>query len=128
MGSSAESPDDLPEINIESEAFVSWRQMTCEGGCKQGETICKEMELQQSSNGLSKPLVMDTLADIEDSEKNEDLRMPRDFQNHSFGARTNHMSFDRVGPQFVGLSMSKPTVGSWKRLKRLARYITRERN
>ena len=120
--------DDLQEISILNRK-LRWvgNQMTYEAGTKHGEIICDEMGLHQSSKGLSKRVVKETLADIKDPENNEELQMPEDRRYRAIGARKNYLSSDRIDLQFAGKdarrSMSKPTNGSWKRLKRLARYI-----
>ena len=114
--------DDLLEISILNRK-LKWvgNQMTYEADMKHAEIICDEMGLHQSSNGLSKPVVKETLADIEDPENNEELQMPEDRRYRATGARTNYLSSDRIDLQFAAnqacRSTSKPTNGELEALE-----------
>jgi hypothetical protein len=120
--------DDLKEISILNRR-LTWTGdvMTYEADIKHGEIICEELGLQRHSNGLTKSVVRETIEDIENGEDNEELDAAGTRKYRGVAARANYLAQDRVDVQFatkeVCRSMSKPTKGSWKKLKRLARYV-----
>lgn len=121
-------PGDLQEITILNRR-LTWvgDVMTYEADPKHGEIICDELGLQRNSNGLVKAVVRETLEDIENLEDAEELNVSDGRRYRGITARANYLAQDRADLQYATKdacrSMSKPTIGSWKRLKRLARYI-----
>ena len=59
--------------------------------------------------------------------KDEELDFERGPKFRRIGARANYLAQDRPDIMYsvkeICRQMSKPTVGGWKRMKRLARYL-----
>ena len=89
---------------------------------RHAELIVKELGLD-TANGLSTP--GDKLRDGEIDETELDPQKATRYRQ--IGARANYLALDRPDIMFavkeVCRSMSKPTVSSWNKLKKLGRYL-----
>jgi hypothetical protein len=119
-------PGDCHEITILGRRLV-WKgsEMRYEADPKHVEMICTELGLEANSKGLEKPCVRDESINQPGSDEPLDPLMATRFR--AMAARANFLALDRPDIQFgvkeVCRDMSAPTMASWGKLKRLARYL-----
>lgn len=119
-------PGDTKEITILGRRLL-WAQggISYEADPEHARRVIADMGLGVSSNGLDKPCVRETAADVEQGAEELDAAEATMFR--SIAARVNYLALDRPDLQFAAKEvcrlMSRPTRGCWARLKRIARYL-----
>ena len=118
--------DDMKEISILGRKLV-WTTggIVSEADPAHVKKIIEELGLHPSSNGLEKPCVRETLAEIEQG--TDELEPCHTTRFRSIAARVNYLSLDRPDLQFAAKELcrmiARPTTGCWRKLKRLERYL-----
>ena len=118
--------DDMKEISIPGRKLV-WTTggIVYEADPAHAKKIILELGLHPSSNGLEKPCVRETLAEI--GQGTDELEPCDATRFRSVAACVNYLSSDRPDLPFsakeVCRMMARPTTGCWGELKRLARYL-----
>jgi hypothetical protein len=118
--------DDLKEIILLGRQ-LRWRggSIEYEADPKHAEEIIKRVGLELNSKGLDTPFVKVTLEDLE--EESEALSKEESTEFRALAATANYLAQDRVDMQFAAKEicrdMASPTLKSWGKLKRLARYL-----
>jgi hypothetical protein len=89
------------------------------------QLLCDEFGLQQSSKGLDSPFSKEDGKALQGDD--EELESGEATKFRAMAARASYIAQDRVDVMFaskeVCRDMSRPTVGSMRKLKRLARYL-----
>ena len=122
---------DAKELRILNR-IVRWTHegIEYEADQRHAEIIVKEMGLETASS-VNSPGIKDTSAGkvICGSTQHSERELSPEFATkyRQLGARANYLATDRIDISFAAKEicrdMSKPTEGSWARLKRLARYL-----
>ena len=121
-----DEPEDDKDIVILNRRLV-WKAdaLEYEADPKHVWLIAEALGLNGVSNGLEMPIAREE----KDHEKcdEEKLDKTKATQYRAIAARANYLAQDRFDIQFAAKQicreMSSPTVGSWRRLKRLGRYL-----
>jgi hypothetical protein len=98
-----------------------------EADMKHAKVICEEMGLDASSRGLTTATVKETREEVEEWMAEELLGKSEATRFRGLAARSNYLAQDRMDLQYAAKElcreMSGPKPSSWKKLKRLARYL-----
>lgn len=117
---------DSKTIRILNRALV-WNDdgITYEGDDKHAKTIVRELGLRPDSNGIDVPM------DRDDAREDETTALDDEHARRyrRLAATVDFMAQDRPDLQLpasiLGRSMSRPTEGSWARLKKVGRYLVK---
>ena len=115
--------DDREATTLNRKLCYGEKAITYEADPTHVKLICEALGLNEDSNGLVAPIGKDTKYESDDVELGKaEARLFR-----ATAARANFLAIDRPDIQYatkeICRDMSRPKVGSWKRLKRLARYL-----
>ena len=92
---------------------------------KHAKILCNELGLADESNGLGLPIVKETLEDLQADD--DALNGIETTRFRGLAARANYLGQDRTDVQYAAKEicreMARPKNGSWKKLKRLGRYL-----
>jgi hypothetical protein len=108
---------------------LAWRngKIEYEADEKHAKTIIEELELDENSNGLEAPIERDANILGEQGEYSEEMDAKEAKEFRGLAARSNYLSLDRFDIQYaakeVSRDMASPKKGSWKKIKRLGRYL-----
>ena len=123
-----DEPGDGQEVTILNRK-LTWKngKITYEADDKHAKLIIEEMGVAGDSKGLEAACVRETGEDAENLKEEEPVGRAEARRYREIAARANYLAQDRADIQFVAKEicrcMSAPRPGSWKKLKRLARYF-----
>ena len=128
-GRLGDGPEDVKKIDILNRS-ITWtgEELIYRADPKHAEILIEELGLDENSKGLSSP------AEKEVEEEGDELLLSstETTKYRALTARANYLAQDRADIQFavkeLCTKMSAPTVGSWRCLKRLGRYLLVVRN
>ena len=108
---------------------LAWRdgKIEYEADEKLAKTIIEELGLDESSKGLEAPIERDAKSEGDEGEDEEEMDAMEAKGFRGLAAISNYLSLDRFDIQYaakeISRDMAKPKKGSWKKIKRLGRYL-----
>jgi hypothetical protein len=128
-GRLGDGPEDVKKIDILNRSIIwTGEELVYRADEKHAEILLKELGLEDGSRGLTSP----TEKEVEEAGDELTLSPVEATRYRALTARANYLAQDRADIQFAVKElcrrMSSPTVGSWKSLKRLCRYLLVVRN